>query len=278
MKTHKGFCVATAFLLLAVILAGCGSTSGGGFGFIAFDTGSVTKSIFIMKGDGSGERLVVTDGAQPSLRGDGNVIAFVRGQDIYTISTNGTGLARVTSNAAGILVSEPAFTQLGDKIAYVERAGVSATPSIRLINANGTGDRELVADADYPAFSSDGQTILFVRGTDLYTLGIDGTGLDQLTDHGVGTIISDPTFRPLDDDIAFASQSTTPGAQPSVVVLQPDGSESVLIANASQPTYAPTGFWVAFLREGRIYSTSLVITDFRDLTAGPNDSHPCWGD
>lgn len=88
--------------------------------------------------------------------------------------------------------SAPSFSRDGKRIVYVatdwdERAK-SSSYHLRVVNTDGTGDRNLLDAADEvwsPRFSPDGKWIVFTqskKGTDdIWLIGADGVGLKQLT-------------------------------------------------------------------------------------------------
>ena len=51
-----------------------------------------------------------------------------------------------------------------------------------VMNADGTGVHEVTGEGDEPAFSPDGESLVFTRKMDLYIVNLDGTGLHRLTD------------------------------------------------------------------------------------------------
>jgi len=103
---------------------------------------------------------VVPDG-QPTWSPDGTLIAFRRAGDIYTIRPDGTGLTRLTTQAAA---SQPAWSPDGTKIAFTSGRD-RGNPEIYVMRADGTKavdlTRDLSAEDSAPAWSPDGTRIAY---------------------------------------------------------------------------------------------------------------------
>jgi len=139
----------------------------------------------------------------PDWSPDGQTIVYVRhpvtdnlitrnnspNAEIYVLRVDGSEPpTRLTDN----LEEErgPAWSPDGTRIAYMCRKGVPATPTgpptfeICVMNADGTGQIRLtnngIVDAT-PAWSPDGQKIVFHRGIQLWLMNADGTGQEPLT-------------------------------------------------------------------------------------------------
>ena len=298
MNIIKHIAVMLLALLVVAVLAGCGGGGTGAsydaLGLIVFESGSRdSKDIHLMRGNGLAQRLVVANGEQPCLSPASNKIAFVRGNDIFTINTDGTGLTNLTSHEdadlvvpEGILgcdIETPAFSPTGDKIAYTSTPVVpEPTGTICIMNTDGTGRTTVVTNADHPAFSPDGNKIVFVRDEDIFTINTDGTGLIRLTDHGgvLLSLISYPVFSPAGDKIAYAS---TPVGGPVPVgtviihLINADGTGGdTVVTDGDHPTFSPDGSRIVFVRDGSIFSTDQSGTDVIQLTDGPDDGYPNW--
>jgi Tol biopolymer transport system component len=104
---------------------------------------------------GEPRRLTDAGGRQPAWSSR-NLIAFVRGEDIYTVRPDGSGLRRVTRRGG----SAPEWSPRGDRLAFV-RAG-----TIRVVRADGRRSRRLqLAEGHFAsgglAWSPDGKRIAF---------------------------------------------------------------------------------------------------------------------
>jgi hypothetical protein len=76
----------------------------------------------------------LTGVAQAAYRGSDGRIAFVRGGNIYSIRTTGTGLARLTKDGRA---SGPRWSPNGAKIAYLDDG------NLWIMNANGSHQRRI---------------------------------------------------------------------------------------------------------------------------------------
>jgi Tol biopolymer transport system component len=208
-----------ALATLAVLLPAtpAGAVVPGQNGRIAFSSNRTgTKQIFTMRSDGTGVTQLTTLGnnTDPSISADGTQIVFVSDRDgtaeLYTMSITGANQFRVTTNA--ITESHPSWAPNGKLLAF---AGLSGTDSeIFRITPLGRQLTNLTNnpsafDAN-PSWSPGGQTIAFDStdrggpgtGTDVYSMGKDGSGVTQLTFTGVD---SNPSWNPDNKNLAFES-------------------------------------------------------------------------
>jgi Tol biopolymer transport system component len=157
--------------------------------------------LYVMNPDGSGKRRLVEAGPQvPSLAWspDGKKILFQQfstsgaKDDIYVISSDGTGLRNLTRNRA-IGEYDPAWSPDGERILFARiprpvEPHARAIRGIYTIKVDGSGLRKLTSrwDSD-PAWSPDGRRIAFLRSTstvalsEIYVMNADGSGQRRLT-------------------------------------------------------------------------------------------------
>jgi Tol biopolymer transport system component len=137
---------------------------------------------------------------EPAWSPDGHKLAFVSNRagndEIYVMNADGTGLTRLTNNAA--IDVDPAWSPDGAKIAFAStRAGHL---EIYAMNANGTGAKRLTTNLPFqgcggtsagqeilPTWSPGGGKIAFRHKTNCFGTAIDimnsdGTGITRLTD------------------------------------------------------------------------------------------------
>jgi WD40-like Beta Propeller Repeat len=199
--------------------------------------------------------------------------------DVLSTNPDGTGIAQVTQTP-GAADTSPAWSPDGSHVAFVsDRSGRA---SIWVANADGSEPQQLTdglpasVDAD-PAWSPDGSRIAFASSRPsgeawaIWVVGLDGTGLERLTD-GSGT---EPSWSPDGGRLAYvgpgifgesailgldlATRSVTPltwGEQPdSSPAWSPDGSRVAFArvypdaATASESAIATvnadgSGFWI----------------------------------
>ena len=126
-----------------------------------------TDGLYVMSPDGSGVSKVISGigGFHPAWSPDGTKLAFechidFGNRDICVINSNGTGVARLTSDAA--VDYEPAWKPDGSKILFV--TGRFGRTYLALMNPDGTGVTPLLEYGevvDDPAWSPDGTKIAF---------------------------------------------------------------------------------------------------------------------
>jgi Tol biopolymer transport system component len=122
--------------------------------------------------------------------------------DIFKMNPDGTGVVKLTDS--GSFNGNPGWSPDGRKIAFEsDRADLPGRSEIHVMDANGSNVRRLTtlpADAmldTAPRFSPDGRRLVFTRYiTDpgrsaLFTVGVDGSGLKQLTPWGNGAADAD---------------------------------------------------------------------------------------
>ncbi|MDJ0975683.1 MAG: hypothetical protein QNJ98_14570 [Planctomycetota bacterium] len=288
MRTLQLTVVLTALALWTIGVAACGGSSGGDvaqqrvdtLGTIAFqETIGNDRSIWVMDGSGLNRRLVTAPGEDPCLTALGVRLAYRLGIDIYTIRSDGTDafpVKTVPPLAAGVGYWAPAINAAGTEVAYVVKVVAPMTvPYIRLIDADGTNDRDLV-QGDEPAFSADGQRLVFMQGGDICVINRDGTGFANLTGGAVGVGRRHPQFSPDGETIAYTSTVVHPWASEAIVLMEVATGVTRTLAFGSYPAFSADGEWIAFVRTGAIYRMRVDGTQLFMVSPGPGCSHPSW--
>jgi Tol biopolymer transport system component len=155
---------------------------------------ALAVALYVMRADGSSQRRLTqraltgarlkrprtwTVDTSPSWSTSG-LIAFARrtqtsNETIHVVGTGGAGLRRLTVPSARASHLQPAWSPDGATLAFTKRfRGLAAVDQAFLIEANGTGERELsnnVAGSNSaPAWSPDGtQLCLQIGFSDLYS-------------------------------------------------------------------------------------------------------------
>jgi Tol biopolymer transport system component len=228
-------------------------------GRIAFSGGGRhTEDVWVMGGNGGNPRQVTTDPASdfdPSWSPDGGRLAY-RHQtgldptsEIWVIDRDGKHAHDVSNNPDGADWG-PAWSPDGKWIAWnSQQQGQAVGFQLALVAPDGSGLHVVPVDrwVEYPAWSPDGTKIAFMSqqpnasgndpNYDIYVVGVDGSGLTQLTDEPGEDGF--PTWAPDGSLIAFSSSrddcrhSTAPdcltsgdiGPAQALYVMKPDGSE-----------------------------------------------------
>ncbi len=196
------------------------------------------ETIFVMKYDGSGLRLLMADGFEPAWSPDGAKIAFASyrtGQaEIYVMNSDGTGQKQLTDTGNNM---QPRWSPDGSKIAFVSDRAI--THNIYLMNADGTNQIRLTGGpSDYgPDWSPDGSKIVFWKTTFsyltyIYVINRDGSGLRLLDSYGY-----EPAWSPDGTKIVFISSGYLFG---QILVMNADGSG---VSELAFPTFGIEPNW-----------------------------------
>ena len=195
--------------------------------------------------------------------GAGTKIAFVSTRDgnseIYIMNADGTGVTRLTNNAA--FDWAPAFSPDGSKVAFASDS--NGNSEIYVIDADGSEQTRLTNDTafdSHPVFSPDGSKIAFTSNRDrnaeevplstsdsddeIYIMNADGTGVTRLTNNKSIDIPS--AFSPDGSKIAFARSRVPTGvfivnftAESYVYVMNTDGTGQTRLTNGAALDYSP---------------------------------------
>jgi Tol biopolymer transport system component len=186
--------------------------------------------------------LVIGACGEGSRRVSGR-IAFDNFDDVWTIDSDGTHLARLTRSPGPEF--DPSWSPDGTQIAY--RSERSGEPEIWVMNADGTDGRRLAAGLS-PAWSPDGSLIAFSGRGGLSVIRPDGTGLRALPHTEGGEY---PSWSPDSSRIAFNSNLT---GDHVMYIAQADGTNVVDLSRVGE------GWQVDWSPDGR----SILFTSHRD--------------
>jgi Tol biopolymer transport system component len=144
-----------------------------------------------------------SDEGAPTWSPDGYFVAYSAGtlngddRSIYKMDLRTRGVTRLTDDSYND--RWPAWSPLGDQIAFMRDSGANGYDEIWIMNPDGSGQQFLTGTdrggSEFPAWSWDGQYIAFISsrhwaGRDLYTMRPDGSEVFRVT----------PTDRPGGDD------------------------------------------------------------------------------
>lgn len=245
-----------------------------------------TLMVAVLLAAGCGESLatppVTSDGDDdvavpgPPAAPTGEII-FSSGGDIHAMNADGSDPVSLTDDPAVDL--RPAWSPDGTRIAF-ERAQGGGSPGseIYVMDADGSDPVRLI-DGSQPEWSPDGGKIAFWRyreddtfwgiTTDIWVMGADGSDPRRLmTDAGY------PAWSPDGAKIAFQAGT-------SIVVMDSDGSNGVIVGTGAHPTWSPDGTKIAFVDDPDgdhdIYVIDPDGTNRRRLLEHPGqDFEPAW--
>jgi Tol biopolymer transport system component len=258
-----------------ILLAGCGG-SGEKHDEVAYSTvrDEVPTRIIVVEDDGKNARRVsgAKRGANPVLPAwspDAEKIAFVRYRPqggprslrTSVVNEDGSGEREL---AEGTL---PGWANGGSSL-VVERPRAAPNQStIYVLSVDGkTAPRKLVVGSS-PAVSHDGKRVAFVRytykrksggeccvttKTELFTIGVDGSGLRRISQTGREGQYTQPSWLPDDSEIAVLERRGGLGGPLWTVSLA--GKKRRIVSNVGETyDWSPKGDLIAYTRGGLMY-------------------------
>jgi hypothetical protein len=142
-------------------------------------------TLWTMNADGSGRSLIPNTQSpsyQPSWSPDGSKIAFERLGQISTINPDGTGTMALTNGPSD---HSPNWSPDGSKLVFTRQSG--SNYAVWTMNANGTGQSQVAANASGASWSPDGSKIAYGgSGYSLHVINPDGTGDRTVIDEFAG--------------------------------------------------------------------------------------------
>ena len=211
--------------------------------------------------------------AQATFPGENGKLYYELSSRTFGVNPDGSGLAPITPEDER--AREPAVSPDGRMIAFQYGRAQSTAPTgwgIWVVGIDGTGARQVTRAAEdvargdtYPAWSPDGQQLLFVRDPDLYVMNLNGGGVTNLTSTLARTPI-DPEWSPRGDLIAFSDGG-------DIYVMGPDGTPAprvvtTLPGNQRYPSWSPDGSRIAFADIGEIGTVNADGTGETTILSG----------
>jgi Tol biopolymer transport system component len=196
--------------------------------------------------------------------------------DIFTLSSSGTDVQRLTSDA--FADRDPAWSPDGQRIAWSSTRDGNA--GIYVMDADGSAQIRLTNDPiaeNQPSWSPDGAKIAFSGvptggDSEIYVMNSDGSAVTQVTDNTVRDY--DPEWSPDGAKIAFSREAVDESSLPAdyLFTMNPDGSGAVRLTGGedpipdcdgkpfqdSQAEWSPDGAKIAFRRWADIHGPGCI--------------------
>src|SRR5215207_2521386 len=241
-----------------------------------------------------------SDRYDPDTSGSPSDISGIN--DIFKMNPDGTGLVKLTDSKN--FDADSGWSPDGKKIVFdSDRRNHEGRQEIHVMDADGSNVRRLTtlpSDAMYdiaPRFSPDGRRIVFTRYiTDpgrsaLFTVGVDGSGLKQLTPWGNGA--GDADFSPDGNKLVFEAYPQQNCLNGEIYTVDSDGQHLTNIADnrchggGSDPVWSADGKKILFLSthdEGGKFGIALATmnpdgSDRHFITPNPGEDvvhQPDW--
>jgi Tol biopolymer transport system component len=148
---------------------------------------------------------------------------------------------------------DPAFSPDGRKIAFGVCDGVQG--DVMVMDSDGGGAHAVLdtsVDEYQPAFSADGKRLFFVRDAggegygNIYSVGIDGTGLKRLTPKHGEIAEHNPQAAANGRFVVFERSGR-------ILTMRPDGSHEKRLAFGHDPAISPDSRRIAYADGGQIF-------------------------
>lgn len=200
-------------------------------------------------------------------------IAFAASPDggIRVMRADGSGVQALSATRGEW---NPSWSPDGSRIAFDRGTGSADGPDIYVMNADGSGVRQLTSGTTFdanPVWSPDGRKMAFYRDGSIWVMNAaDGSAATKLTDSG-----AHPSWAPGGDRITFWSGIS---GKWGVYVMNADGSGLARLTsdtmNASNPAWSPDGRSIAFQGDEGIYIMNANGSNVRRVARGGQT--PTW--
>lgn len=253
-------------------------------------SGKVIQEIWTIHSDGT-NRSVLTNSPDllkgwPTWSPDGAEIVFATDEGIGTLHLMDADGGNLTVLKKDYTSSRPAWSPDGEKIAYGDPL------TIRIFDVR-TGEEEAVRVPAHRlsgstihdvAWSPDGHQFAFAakiidqagnsQARDVYIMNVDGTGLQQLTQHRSED--DAPAWSPDGQKIAFVSYRNV--IEGGIFLMDADGSniEELTSSGEDYPSWSPDGTQLACTHFGRNVYIGLINVNSGDLRFITEGAYPSW--
>lgn len=223
--------------------------------------------------------------SRPLWSSDGRAIAYfeswAHAGGLAVARPNGSndqGISGCIGNPLAFCPSRPTWSADGRCLAFVDRADLDTPPGIFRVCFDGSGSRELVVNASWPAFAPKGSMLAYTgpNGTDLGSLFVaDGDGGNpRAVTEASRDVIEFPAWSPDAKRLAFVRIpcQETCALNGKIVVARADGTGEELEVATVPPTIAgfawsPGGKQIAFLRGRSVFITNTDGSGERKVVA-----------
>ena len=197
------------------------------------------NGISVANADGSGRAALGAGAAatQPSFSFFGDVVAFAKGGDIYTIlASTGGGETNVTNNGAVPADADPQYSPDGTDIAFAE-LGATGYDIWTIPDGGGAAvhvTTGVAGDEREPTWSPDGSTIVYTSAGELWKVAAAANSTPQ----DLGVAGNSPTYSPDGTRIAFVN------AAGHLAVMSASGGGAVALTSTTdaQPDWQSIDF------------------------------------
>ncbi len=250
----------------------------------------------------------------PQLSPDGSQVVFQSnrsgGNQIWVMHRDGSGLRQLT-DVPGEGAETPVWSPDGAFIAFAAYSA-EGNNDVYLMRADGTETRALTNEPgydDHPHWSADGERIVFnsdrdtpdpaapweKRWHDIWSVRIDGSGLEKLTDCRTtctfGSLSPDGNYllyRRVDDTAGLNWELEAIERNSEIYIANRDGSAPLRLAGHPAfdgwPAWSPDGNWIVFAsnRAGPAASGQLWLvhpdgSELHQITFGDwGHTQPAW--
>jgi len=223
-------------------------------------------------------------------------IAFLDGNSLFTINSDGSGQMLVIGGDGGAVNQSPAWKPDGTQIAFSRSVPTEPGRFIYTISPAGTGLQKIGTGTgdDAPSWSPDASKIAFIDSLaatngEVFVMNADGTNRVRLTNDSAFDF--NPVWSPDGTKIAWVTTRDFPGivgninAGFEIYVMNADGSNPVRLTNNNfadaNPSWSPDSSKITFgtNRDGNaeIYSMNANGTNQVNLTNNSSsDFGPVW--